>query len=89
MPVYTIGSPLFSKVTIDLPNKKQFKLTANNCSVVNKYIQSSKLNGMVLKSTWFTHEQLMSGGHLELEMGPIPNKKWGVQEDSIKIILKE
>ena len=89
LPVYTIGSPLFSKVTIDLPNKKQFKLTANNCSVVNKYIQSSKLNGMVLKSTWFTHEQLMSGGHLELEMGPIPNKKWGVQEDSIKIILKE
>ena len=88
-PVYTIGSPLFSKVTINLPNKKQFKLTANNCSVVNKYIQSSKLNGVVLKSTWFTHEQLMSGGHLELEMGPIPNKKWGVQEDSVKTILNE
>jgi predicted alpha-1,2-mannosidase len=89
LPVYTIGSPLFSRVTINLPNKRQFKLTANNCSVVNKYIQSSKLNGVVLKSTWFTHEQLMSGGHLELEMGPIPNKKWGVQQDSVKTMLKE
>ena len=88
-PVYTIGSPLFSKITINLPNKKQFKITANNCSVVNKYIQGSKMNGVVLKSTWFSHEQLMSGGHLELEMGPIPNKKWGVQEDSVKTMLKE
>jgi len=80
LPVYTIGSPLFSKVTIDLPNGKQFRLTANNCSVVNKYIQSAKLNGKVLKSPWFTHEQLTAGGHLELEMGPKPNKTWGVSE---------
>jgi predicted alpha-1,2-mannosidase len=86
LPVYTIGSPLFSKVTIDLPNKKQFRLTANNCSVINKYIQSAKLNGKVLSNTWFTHEQLVSGGHLELEMGPKPNKKWGIQEDAIKTL---
>ncbi|MBM3414528.1 MAG: glycoside hydrolase family 92 protein [Bacteroidetes bacterium] len=83
LPVYTIGSPVFSKVTIDLPNKKQFRLTANNCSVTNKYIQSAKLNGKLLDSPWFTHEQLISGGHLELEMGSKPNKKWGVQGNTI------
>jgi predicted alpha-1,2-mannosidase len=81
LPIYTIGSPLFSKVTIDLPNKKQFRLTANKCSVVNKYIQSAKLNGKLLSTPWFTHDQLISGGHLELEMGPTPNKKWGITED--------
>ncbi len=86
LPVYTIGSPLFSKVTIDLPNKKQFRLTANNCSVINKYIQSAKMNGKLLNTPWFTHEQLISGGHLELEMGPKPNKKWGFQSDTIKDI---
>lgn len=80
LPVYTIGSPLFSKVTIDLQHGKQFKLTANNCSVVNKYIQSAKINGVVLNTPWFTHEQLMNGGHLELEMGPKPNKRWGTGE---------
>ena len=84
LPVYTIGSPLFSKVTIDLPNKKQFRLTANNCSVINKYIQSAKLNGKQLSTPWFTHAQLISGGHLELEMGPMPNKKWGIPEDIIE-----
>jgi predicted alpha-1,2-mannosidase len=77
-PVYTIGSPVFSKVTINLPNGKQFKLVANNCSVINKYIQSAKFNGTVLNKPWFTHEQLTSGGVLELQMGPKPNKNWGI-----------
>jgi predicted alpha-1,2-mannosidase len=77
VPVYTIGSPLFEKVTIDLPNGKQFKLVANNCSVQNKYIQSAKLNGTVIDTPWFTHKQLTDGGTLELEMGPKPNKQWG------------
>jgi len=77
-PVYTIGSPVFSKVTISLQNGKQFKVIANNCSVVNKYIQSAKFNGQVLNKPEFTHEQLTAGGTLELEMGPKPNKSWGI-----------
>jgi putative alpha-1,2-mannosidase len=77
-PVYTIGSPVFSKVTISLQNGKQFKMIANNCSVINKYIQSAKFNGEVLNKPWFTHDQLTAGGTLELEMGPKPNKNWGI-----------
>lgn len=78
IPVYTIGSPLFEKSSIDLPNGKQFQVIANKCSVVNKYIQSAKFNGKVLNTPWFTHDQLVAGGKLELEMGPKPNKTWGV-----------
>ncbi|MCF0070614.1 GH92 family glycosyl hydrolase [Dyadobacter sp. CY261] len=78
LPVYTIGSPVFEKVTIDLPNGKQFNVLAKNCSVVNKYIQSAKMNGKTLNTPTFTHEELTSGGTLELEMGPLPNKSWGV-----------
>ncbi|MXV52916.1 glycoside hydrolase family 92 protein [Pedobacter sp. HMF7647] len=77
LPVYTIGSPVFEKVTINLPNSKQFKLIANNCSTVNKYIQNAKFNGRQLNKPWFTHEELIQGGLLELEMGPKPNKTWG------------
>jgi len=83
LPVYTIGSPVFQKVTIDLQNGRQFRLTANNASVRNKYIQSAKFNGKVLNTPWFTHEQLVSGGHLELEMGAKPNKTWGVGDNSL------
>ena len=77
IPMYTIGSPLFSKVTISLPNGRSFRLTAKNASVINKYIQKASMNGKPLESPWFSHEQLMAGGHLELEMGPYPNKSWG------------
>lgn len=79
IPVYTIGSPVFSNVTIDLPGGKTFTLIANNCSVINKYIQSAKFNGVPLNTPWFTHQQLVDGGKLELEMGPKPNKTWGIQ----------
>jgi predicted alpha-1,2-mannosidase len=78
VPVYTIGSPVFEKITIDLPGGKQFKVEAKSCSVVNKYIQSARFNGQPLNTPWFTHEQLMAGGRLELDMGPKPNKQWGL-----------
>jgi predicted alpha-1,2-mannosidase len=77
LPYYAIGSPVFTKVTIALDNGKQFTLIAHNSSVVNKYIQSARINGAALQRPWFTHRQLMDGGILELEMGPKPNKQWG------------
>jgi predicted alpha-1,2-mannosidase len=80
LPIYTITSPVFSKVSIALPNGKVFRITANNCTSVNKYIQQAKFNGKTLDTPWFTHEQLTAGGHLELEMGPVPNKAWGLSD---------
>jgi predicted alpha-1,2-mannosidase len=76
-PVYTITSPVFSNISIALSNGKTFRLTARNSSAVNKYIQSAKINGKTLDTPWFTHEQLVSGAFIELEMGPKPNKNWG------------
>ncbi|MCW3092969.1 MAG: glycoside hydrolase family 92 protein [Ferruginibacter sp.] len=80
IPAYTIGSPLFKKVTISLTNGKKFTVVAHNASVVNKYIQSAKFDGAALNTPWFTHKQLVNGGTLELEMGPKPNKQWGVEQ---------
>ncbi len=77
IPLYTIGSPVFTKVTLDLPNGKQFKLTAHGASPVNKFIQSATLNGRPLDAPWFTHRQLLDGADLVLEMGPKPNRAWG------------
>jgi predicted alpha-1,2-mannosidase len=83
-PVYTIGSPVFSKSTISLENGRHFTVIAKNCSVVNKYIQSARFNNKVLNTPWFTHEQLIRGGTLELQMGPKPNKRWGTGEQNDK-----
>lgn len=77
IPMYTITSPLFSKVTIDLHNGKTFTLIAKNSSRTNKYIQSATLNGKELESPWFSHNDLVNGGQLVLEMGEKPGKIWG------------
>ena len=45
--------------------------------MINKYIQHASIDGKELNSPWFTHEQLINGGTLELEMGPKPDKQWG------------
>lgn len=79
IPMYTITSPVFSKVTIDLHNGKTFTLIAKNSSRTNKYIQSAMLNGKILTTPWFSHDDLINGGKLVLEMGEKPGKIWEKQ----------
>ena len=76
VPVYTIGSPVFTNISIDLPDDKKFTVIAENSSKENKYIQKAFFNGKSLNKSWFTHNELMSGGTLKLIMGSQPNKQW-------------
>lgn len=76
-PVYVIGSPTFDRSVIDLPDGKHFTIEARGNSEANVYIQSAMLNGEPYSKSWFTHDDLMRGGTLVLEMGPEPNKGWG------------
>ena len=81
-PVWLIGSPVFSKSTIDLGNNKTFVIEAKNVSEKNKYVQSAFLNGKPLNKSWFEHADLVKGGTLVLNMGPRPNKQWGSSPDA-------
>lgn len=77
IPAYNIGSPSFNQSTIQLPNGNAFTIVARNNSKTNRYIQSATLNGKVWNKPWFSHDDLVKGGKLELLMGPNPNKSWG------------
>lgn len=79
IPRYAITSPVFSKVTIDLPNGKKFTLIANGSSRTKKYIQSATLNGRKLDNLSFSHEDLINGGTLVLQMGESTAAKWNIQ----------
>jgi predicted alpha-1,2-mannosidase len=76
-PYYAITSPVFEKVTIDLTNGKKFNVIAPGASKTKKYIQKAFVNGKEINSPFITHEQIMGGATLELEMGELPNKAWG------------
>lgn len=82
-PSYNIGSPIFSKVTFTLDNGRVFTVIAKGASKENKYIRSARLNGKEHNRPWFTHDDLMKGGVLELTMGNRPNKSWGVSPDAV------
>lgn len=82
-PVYNIGSPLFSDVRVALPGGKTFHIVARNCSDENKYIQSARLNGKEWNRPWISHEDIMNGATLVLEMGNTPNKQWGAAPDAV------
>jgi predicted alpha-1,2-mannosidase len=83
IPAYTIGSPLFSKVTINLPNGKKFIVNAPNCSETNKYVQKVFINGKEIDRLWFTHNDIINGGIITLEMGKYPNKQLANKDSSI------
>jgi putative alpha-1,2-mannosidase len=72
--IYMIGSPLFAKTALTLPNGHRFTVTAKGNSDANVYIQSAKLNGRRLDAPVVTYEQILAGGELTFMMGPRPSR---------------
>ena len=75
---YEIGSPIFEKSTLNLPNGKTFVIEAENVSKQNFYIQSATLNGKPFNKTAISHKEMQNGGILHFVMGAQPNKNWGL-----------
>jgi len=77
-----ITSPVFNKVTLRLDPKyakgKTFTIIANNNSAKNIYIQGAKLNGKIYNKCYIDFKDIAAGGTLELSMGAMPNKNWGI-----------
>lgn len=73
---YEIGSPMFKEVKFHLQNGLTFTVRAHNASRENIYIKSVSINGRPLKTSFITHEQILSGATLDLEMSPRPQRAW-------------
>jgi len=57
-----------------LGNGKLLKVTARNANEKNIYIQSCKVNGKPWNKFWFTHQDIVNGGTIEMVMGDQPVK---------------
>jgi predicted alpha-1,2-mannosidase len=73
---YYVGSPVFTRATIDLGAGRTFTVEAPDSSAANKYVQSATLNGQRLDRAWLTHAEISNGGRLLLRMGDKPSS-WG------------
>ena len=76
--IYAIGSPLFPELRLHFENGKSFVVKARGVSEQNVYIQSATLNGKRYEKSYLEHKDVIAGGELVFEMGPQPNRRWGV-----------
>lgn len=79
-PRYEITSPIFQRVEIELDRRyyqgRRFVIRTRGQGT---YIQRARLNGReIVGRFWITHEEFARGGTLELDLGPEPDKQWGV-----------
>ncbi len=81
LPFYNITSPVFEETTITLKDGKRFTILAEGASRTKKYIQKAYINGMEIDSPFITHQQIMAGGTLELILGELPNREWGINAE--------
>lgn len=67
LPVYTLGRPMIDRARIRVPGGI-FEIIVKNNSPANKYIKEVKLNGKILDTPFFTHEDVVKGSKLEFVM---------------------
>jgi putative alpha-1,2-mannosidase len=72
-PVFSIGSPLFHRVTLHHADGTTFVIEANGNSDRAAYIQAASLNGAPLNSPEIDYTTLMHAGHLIFQMSDSPN----------------
>jgi putative alpha-1,2-mannosidase len=75
-PYYYIGSPLFTRVRIQLGARRSFIIDAPRASASNRYVVSATLNHRPLHRAFLTSSEMQRGGRLVLRMAPTPNA-WG------------
>ncbi len=78
-PTFQLGSPMFKKMSIQLPDNKILEIETTNNSSDNKYVQGVSLRGQPVQKFYIDRADLMNGGVLKFEMGGEANENWGVE----------
>ncbi|SFD34129.1 GH92 family glycosyl hydrolase [Pseudoalteromonas denitrificans] len=73
---YAIGAPQLPYIALKLSNGNVFTVKASGLSIKNKYIKTALLNGKPLKRSYITHNDIINGGELKINMSDKPNKSW-------------
>ena len=73
---YLIGSPLFDKATISLPDGKKFVINTKNNGPQRPYIGDGFFNGKSFDRTYLRHEEIVKGGELTFDMRSTTDHKW-------------
>ncbi len=78
--IYYLHGPKYKKVVLQLSNRKQIVIIAENLSKENMYVQSCKFNGKEWTQSWFKHKDINDGAKIHFVMGNNPSS-WGNNND--------
>ncbi|MFV0419106.1 MAG: GH92 family glycosyl hydrolase [Dysgonomonas sp.] len=81
---YIFGSPIVNDAVVKVKDGKTLRITAQNNSADNKYIQSVTLNGKSYDKYYIDFKDIAKGGTLEFVMGNTPSETWGTTVDVIQ-----
>lgn len=73
---YLLCSPIFNKITLNLPGNKKFEIICHKEKAKATYINMVKLNGQALTKDFINYTQIMKGGKLAIYLRETPNKNW-------------
>lgn len=76
VPGFVVGSPMFSKATIQRDNGMTIQITGEGASAENFYVQKLEVNDKKWKSSWIPWSELSNGGTLHFTLGDQPTA-WG------------
>ena len=79
---YAIGSPLFRRATLRLPNGRTLAIEAPGNAPDAPYIRQATINGRPLTRNWIVHDEVMRGGTLSFDMATTPNLARGTEKEA-------
>ena len=84
---FWILPPVFDSVTLNPEGGKQFVIKSLKNSDLDIYIQKVFLNNSMYVKSYLNYQDIIKGGELILELGNVPNEKWG-SLDTTKVFVK-
>jgi putative alpha-1,2-mannosidase len=79
-PTFSLGSPLFGRISIRLSDKyysgKRFVITTEGNADDVPYVQEYRLNGRKLSDPHISFEDVVKGGKLKIKFGASPVDKY-------------
>lgn len=73
--IYNIGSPALEAVTMRLGNGHQVKVTTENWSKQNVYVEKMLLNGKEYDKSYITYDDIRDGADIHFVMSGQPNRQ--------------
>jgi predicted alpha-1,2-mannosidase len=79
---YVIGSPLFNKMSIEMPGGNILEILAEGNGPDAVYIDEIRFDGKIIEKNYLTHDRLQQGGRLVFVMSDKPDKERGTSPEA-------